>query len=92
MKSPSKPRGDPGPTFVARFADDVVARMTTSCSPKQLDVKRGVALANAAYESRTKKQPPPIVEAKFVLPGFDDQELSHYDQAELQKALEEPVP
>jgi len=32
---------------------------------KILNLGRGVRLARAAYESRTKKTPPPIVEARY---------------------------
>jgi hypothetical protein len=59
------------PTFVAKFADGVVTRMT--CYPKDapLDVERGIKLSRAAYESRTKKSPPLIIEGRFVEPFSD---------------------
>jgi hypothetical protein len=57
------------PTFVARFADGEVTRMTTYTSPTALDVGRGVRLAQHAYQSRKKHDPtaptPPIIEARF---------------------------
>jgi hypothetical protein len=44
--------------------------MTTHHSEgrKTLDLRRGVKLARAAYFSRKKCEPPPIVEAAFVDP------------------------
>jgi hypothetical protein len=71
------------PTFVARFADFVVTRLTTHCTRDRLDLQRGVKLAQAAYASRTRKKPPPIIEARFVEP-FSDQVIKAYDAAELQ--------
>jgi hypothetical protein len=41
-----------GPTFVAKFADGVVTRMSTFTSLEKLDWDRGVRLSQAAYESR----------------------------------------
>ena len=53
------------PIFVCTFADGEVTRMTTFQSGETLNLGRGVRLACAAYESRTKKAPPPIVEAHY---------------------------
>jgi hypothetical protein len=54
------------PTFVAKFRDGTVTRMTTHVAPDNLDVSRGIILSRAAYESRMKgRRPPPIVEAHF---------------------------
>ena len=52
------------PAFVAVFADGETTRMTVFQAGKTLNLSRGVRLARAAYESRTKKTPPPIVEAR----------------------------
>jgi hypothetical protein len=41
------------PTFVCRFSDGVVTRMTTHCADG-LDLRRGIALARIAYQSRAK--------------------------------------
>jgi hypothetical protein len=41
-----------GPTFVAKFADGEVTRMTTFTSLEKLDWNRGVALSYAAWQSR----------------------------------------
>jgi hypothetical protein len=47
------------PTFIARFADGEVVRMTTYHDErKTLDLKRGVRLARWAYFSRKKQEPP----------------------------------
>jgi hypothetical protein len=67
------------PVFVCRFSDGVVTRMTTHCTPDNLDLQRGITLARIAYRSRTKgNDPPPIAEARFqtqdgvVLCEYDD--------------------
>jgi hypothetical protein len=57
------------PTFVAKFADGVTTRMTTFTPRDKLNVWRGVRLAHAAYRSRTKREPVPIVEAHFERNG-----------------------
>jgi hypothetical protein len=52
-RKPKVKRGSrPGPTFVARFADGEIMRMTTYTSLTTLDWGRGAALARAAWESR----------------------------------------
>jgi hypothetical protein len=55
------------PTFIARFADGEVVRMTTCHDDerKTLDLKRGVRLARWAYLSRKKQEPPMIESASF---------------------------
>jgi hypothetical protein len=58
-----------GPTFVARFADGQVTRMSTFTSLVRLDYDRGLRLSHAAYESRTKQVPPSIVSAHFEQDG-----------------------
>jgi hypothetical protein len=60
-----------GPTFVAEFADGEVTRMTTCCSPENLDWKRGERLSQAAYQSRrqTHDAPPAIISAWFEQDG-----------------------
>jgi len=68
------------PTFVANFADGEVARMTAFQSDKTLNLGRGVRLARAAYESRTKKTPPPIVEAHYERNG---EVLESYEREQL---------
>jgi hypothetical protein len=70
------------PAFVAKFADGEVTRMTTYCRPDKPDVGRGVRLSKWAYQSRTKREPPTIVEASFELNG---KTLATYDAAALEK-------
>jgi hypothetical protein len=53
------------PTFVARFADDEITRMTVYCEPGKLDVGRGARLAQHAYRSRMRREPPAIIAANF---------------------------
>jgi hypothetical protein len=53
------------PTCVVRFADGEITRMTTWSASGKPDVPRGVRLAQAAYESRTKRKPPAIAELHF---------------------------
>ena len=52
-------------TFVACFADGEITRLTTYCEPGKQDVGRGVRLAQWAYRSRMKSEPPAIVAASF---------------------------
>jgi hypothetical protein len=68
------------PTFVATFTDGEVTRMTTFQKTKALDLGRGARLARAAYESRTKKTPPPIVEARYERDG---EILESYEREQL---------
>jgi hypothetical protein len=77
VSKPRKPKafkrgkGRVGPTFVAKFADGTVTRMTTCCSPENLDWKRGERLSQAAYQSRrqTHDAPPAIISAWFEQDG-----------------------
>jgi hypothetical protein len=68
------------PTFVATFADGEVTRMTTFQSGKTLSLGRGVRLARAAYESRTKRAAPPIVGAHYERDG---EVLESYEREQL---------
>jgi hypothetical protein len=66
-----------GPTFVARFADGQVTRMSTFTSLARLDVERGIVLARAAWSSRfPATEVPSIVSAHFEQ---DDKILARYD-------------
>jgi hypothetical protein len=71
------------PTFVARFADSETTRMTTHTSLDRLDVERGVRLAQHAYRSRKKQEPPAIIEAWFESNGT---RLASYDADALKAA------
>ena len=70
------------PTFVCKFSDGVVTKMTTHCTPENLDLQRGIVLAHVAYRSRTGKKPPPIAGARFqtldgvVLREYADKEIT----------------
>jgi len=69
------------PAFVAVFADGETTRMTVFQAGKTLNLGGGVRLARAAYESRTKKTPPPIVEARYEH-GSDVLESYRREQSE----------
>jgi hypothetical protein len=58
-----------GPTFVARFADGQITRMSTFTSLADLDRGRGIRLSLAAYESRMRRAAPQISEAWFEQDG-----------------------
>jgi hypothetical protein len=73
------------PTFVCKFSDGVVTKMTTHCSPDNLDPQRGIVLAQAAYQSRTQgKQPPSIAYARFQT--LDGVVLHEYDITDIEGA------
>jgi hypothetical protein len=60
------------PTFVAEFENGdsvVITRMTVHMPGGKLNMARGVRLARAAYESRMKKAPPPIISAHYESDG-----------------------
>jgi hypothetical protein len=70
------------PIFVATFADGEIARMLVwRGRRKTLDLARAVRLAQAAYASRMKQQPPPITEGQFV--DTDGNVLAEYDAARI---------
>ena len=73
------------PTFVAKFSDGVVTKMTCRCKPGSLDLRRDIVLARLAYRSRTKgKEPPSIVVAFFQEPFKPDGKvLREYDEKEI---------
>jgi hypothetical protein len=73
-------------TFVAKFADGIVTRMSTFCAGGEFDLRRGIALARTAYESRTGRPPPLLVAVKFVKPDYHDIVLKEYDRNELLEA------
>ena len=58
-----------GPTFVARFADGQETKMSIYAPHNKLDVGRGVRLAQHAYRSRMKAEPPALVEGYFERDG-----------------------
>jgi hypothetical protein len=74
------------PTFVARFADGQVTRMTVYTPLPKLDASRGVRLAQWAYRSRMKREPAPIIEAWFE---SNDTRLASYDADALKPVQEQ---
>jgi transcriptional regulator with XRE-family HTH domain len=66
---PAKRNNRAGPTFIAEFSDGVQTRMTVYTPLDELDWDRGVRLAQAAYQSRTRKPPPAIIAARFERDG-----------------------
>jgi hypothetical protein len=69
------------PTFIAKFADGEITRMTTHCSPDKPDVERGVRLSQHAYRSRTRREPPAIIGAWVESEG---ETVAAYDRAFLE--------
>jgi hypothetical protein len=60
------------PTFVAEFENGdsvIITRMTTYAPKGKPDLARGVRLARAAYESRTKQPAPAIISAHYECNG-----------------------
>lgn len=57
-KPKEKKKDRVGPTFVARFADGQVTRMSTFTSLEKLDWERGIRLAGYAWEARKRVLPP----------------------------------
>jgi len=53
------------PTCAATFADGEVTRMTVWSANGKPDLRRGIRLAWAAYESRTMRKPPAITALHF---------------------------
>jgi hypothetical protein len=59
------------PTCVVTFADKQVTRMTVWSADGEPDLRRGIHLAWAAYESRTKRFPPAITALHFEVVHFE---------------------
>jgi len=55
------------PTCVATFADGEITRMTVWSANGKPDLRRGIKLAHAAYESRTQRKPPAITALHFEI-------------------------
>jgi hypothetical protein len=71
---PKKVKDRVGPTFVAKFADGEITRMSTYTSIADLDWGRGQRLSRAAYQSRMEQRKrdcsvPPIVSCHFEQDG-----------------------
>jgi hypothetical protein len=69
------------PSFIACFADGQTTRMTVHTSLAKLDVGRGVRLAQHAYRSRMKQEPPAITSARFE--DIKGKVLEEYDALEI---------
>jgi hypothetical protein len=52
-------------TCVVEFADGVITRMSTWSPAGKPDVRRGIKLAHHAYRSRTGREPPAVIAARF---------------------------
>jgi hypothetical protein len=52
-------------TCVVEFSDGTITRMTTWGASGKPDVRRGIKLAHHAYRSRTGREPPAVVAARF---------------------------
>jgi hypothetical protein len=73
------------PVFVATFADGEITRMSVRQGGRKTpDLARGVRLAQAAYVSRMKREPPTITEGQFVDVSGDV--LAEYDAAQIVRA------
>jgi|SRR6516164_766503 len=57
--------GTSSPICVVTFADGEITRMTTWSPNGEPDLRRGIRLAYAAYESRTRSRPPAITALHF---------------------------
>jgi len=60
-------RNHSSPTCVVTFADEQVTRMTVWSANGKPDLRRGIKLAHAAYEARTKCVPPAITVLHFEI-------------------------
>jgi hypothetical protein len=79
------------PVFVATFVDGVKTRMTIWSETGEPNLRRGVRLAKAACESRTRQPAPALVEAHFE--GTHGEVLKSYDAAALNgKTPASPAP
>jgi hypothetical protein len=57
------------PTCVVAFADGETTRMTVCSASGKPDLRRGIKLAHAAYESGTMSKPPAITALHFETVG-----------------------
>jgi len=77
------------PVCIVEFGDGETTRMTTWSEMHKPDLRRGIKLALAAYESRTKRRPPAIAKVKFEL---DDGTAIEIPAKQLAKALDDCAP
>ena len=85
---PPEVKPSDSPTLVAQWSDGTKTRMSTYTLLKKLDLKRGIALARAAYSSR-KKMPMAAIEATIVEVHFEKDGLvvRTYTPEELKEAM-----
>ena len=74
------------PTCVVHFVDGEITRMTTWSATGKPDVSRGIKLAQHAYRSRTKREPPAIAKMHFeaggvALPALTSDEITELAEA-----------
>ena len=79
-KPKAKSGGRVGPTFVAKFADGTVTRMSTFTSLENLDWDRGVRLSQAAYQSRWRARHRVPYAVDFVAPVPPAIVAAHFEQ------------
>jgi hypothetical protein len=65
------------PTFVARFVDGEVTRMTTHCTPRRLDAAQGMRLSVGAYEIRVRNRRRGAIACTIELCKLDEDELEN---------------
>jgi hypothetical protein len=73
-----RPKKRVGPSFVAKFADGVVTRMSVFTSLEKLDWARGERLSQAAYVSRWRRAR--RVRADFIEPVLPVIVAMHFEQ------------
>jgi hypothetical protein len=72
------------PVFVATFVDGTTTRMTTFAQHGgELNLMRGIILAQHAYRSRTGKDAPALTKAKFET--SEGETLQTYSSKELER-------
>ena len=75
------------PTCVVEFADGETVRMTTWSANGKPDLRRGIKLAHATYESRTKRELPAITALHFET--ADGENVEQFTVEQIAKAIEE---
>jgi hypothetical protein len=76
------------PTCVVCFADGEITRMSTWSATGKPDVSRGIKLAQHAYRSRTKREPPAIAKLYFEAAGVALLALTNDEIAEIAEAAQ----
>jgi len=79
------------PTCVTEFTDGQTTRMTTWSANGKPDLRRGIKLAHAAYESRKKCEPPAITALHFETADGASVTTTQFMAEEIAKAIDEFV-